>query len=74
MSIVAETKYAIEPRDVFVSRSGRRWQVSPTRFDRPGFVMLIPLGATGFGGVKARQVELERLENETHGWSRLSRA
>jgi hypothetical protein len=59
--------------DRFVSLSGRRWEASPTRYDCEGYVMLTPLGwgvHSGGGGVKCRQVEVERLVKETHGWRR----
>lgn len=59
--------------DVFVSRSGRRWECSPSRWDRQGHVYLSPLGPDTprtAGGVKGRQVEIARLVNETHGWRR----
>lgn len=61
--------------DVFISRSGRHWRAYPSRLDRVGCVSLMPLGdgvggGADQGGVVHRQVEVERLVKQTHGWRR----
>jgi hypothetical protein len=49
-------------------RYGRLWRVDArSRFLRPGHVFMRPLGATGFGGVKAAQSRVEGIERR--GWS-----
>lgn len=57
--------------EVWRSKSGRRWRVCEAgRWLRDGHVQMQPLGATGFGGVKARQVEIAGMEKR--GWERES--
>lgn len=59
---------------IYETPSGRQWRATYSAFYRGGRFLLTPLGSDtfGFGGVKARYVEGERLDGTDRTWKRLT--
>lgn len=55
-------------RSVFITPSGRRWTATPCRLHGQQCVLMTPQGAYGFGGVKAKHVDRERIDQGDKVW------
>lgn len=54
---------------IYVTPSGRRWRASPCRYHGgEKCTLMTPIGATGFGGVKQRHVDNDRLRQGDKTW------